>query len=290
MFCPHCDTPVFLPPIAWQAWAPWNCSHCGGLYGLDKIGPYKIPLGAKPLSPLVNYAIAKRWCFYAGRQNFYTYALCYPSGLPFYVGQGKFERALAHLAEAERTPIEKRTAKHETIHYIWSLNEDVHYCFLGLFRTRDESIKLENQYIDYYGLRARRGTLTNLAGEREPASNVPLSPIGFPEEQECVHHPGAIGKWKFSIRVFHNSDYVVSPPRGIAIVSGAVADCPACGQPGQLNRDMRHLKLLCSYCSHYFIPSQFDAKPDDGTERQFFSRPPVERSIEGSGSVEVLGD
>lgn len=274
MNCPHCDKTIKAPPSEWSQSIPWHCSDCGGLFGADAAGVFKIPDGVKPVSPLLGYQTARRWLFYAGRQNFYTYALCYPSGLPFYVGQGCFERALSHVAETRSIKPERRTRKHDTIESIWAQNEDVWYCFLGLFKTREESIVLENWYIDFYGLRSHGGMLTNTAGMQCVNCDFPLSHVGFPEEPEIVHHPDAIGKWKHSIRVFHHADFVVPPPAGKAIVSGAVTHCPACGNLGQLTRHMRNSKLLCSYCGHYFIHTFPPQRVEDGSQRQFFSHMP----------------
>jgi hypothetical protein len=267
MKCPHCATEIPPTPTKWAFAMPWQCSHCAGLYGTDKQGPFAINEDVRPLSPLLGYDVARRWLFYCGRKNYYTYALAYGSGLAFYIGSGNYERALSHLSETQRlrkTP-EKRTAKHETIEFIWEHNEEVWFHFLGLFRTREEATVLENYYISLLGRRSTGGILTNISGEQKVDCDFPLSHIGFPEEHEIINHPDAIGKHKQSVRVFHHSDIIVPPPTSGAIVTGAVMSCPACGVKGQYMRAMEDKKLLCSNCAHYFI----DGQPEDGKRRMY---------------------
>jgi hypothetical protein len=268
MHCPHCDETLPPTPTKWAFAMPWQCSHCGGLYGTDKQGPFKINEDVRPLSPLLGYDVARRWCFYAGRSNYYAYALCYPNGMPFYIGSGVHERAIAHLAETQRVRHrpEQRNAKHDVIEFLREHNEDVWYHFLGLFKTRDEATVLENYYIDLLGRRCTGGILTNISGKQKVDCDFPLTHAGFPEEPEIVNHPDAIGKWKQSIRVFHHSDIIVPPPTSGAIVTGAVMSCPACGVKGQYMREMADKKLLCSNCAHYFI----DGQPEDGKQRTYF--------------------
>lgn len=268
MNCPHCNEKLPPTPTKWAFAMPWQCSHCAGLYGTDKQGPFKINEDVRPLSPLLGYDVARRWCFYAGRSNAYTYALCTPLGLPFYVGSGVHERALAHVSETQsvRFKPNKRNAKHDAIEFLWDHNENVWYHFLGLFKTRAEATVLENYFIDLWGRRSTGGILTNVSGCQKVNCDFPLSHVGFPEEPEVVNHPDAIGKWKQSIRVFHHSDIIVPPPTSGAIVTGAVMSCPACGTKGQYTRAMSDQKLLCSNCAHYFIEGQ----TDDGTKRAYF--------------------
>ena len=273
MHCPHCKCECKMPPNRWGAWQPWHCSSCGGLFGLDGDSPFPIPEKFKPLTPLLGFDIARRWCFYAGRQNAYTYALCYPTGLPFYVGSGIFERALQHESETRSKKRKVTSPKHRAIQSIWECNEEVWYCFLGLFAKREEATFYENFFIDLWGQRHQGGILTNISGETQVECSLPLSHVGFPEEPEIMQHPDAIGKWKHSIRVFHHADFVIAPPYQGGIVTGGVGICPGCGKKGQIIRDMRDKKLLCSYCAHYFMEGAIQP-PDPGTFRQFFVRTP----------------
>jgi hypothetical protein len=277
MKCPHCETDIPPTPTKWAFAMPWQCSHCAGLYGTDKQGPFKINEDVRPLSPLLGYDVARRWTFYAGRSNAYCYALCYPNGLPFYCGSGVHERAFAHTTETYRVrnKPEQRNAKHEAIEFLWEHNEDVWYHFLGLFKTRAEATVYENFFIDLWGRRSTGGILTNISGKQKVDCDFPLTHTGFPEEPEVINHPDAVGKHKKSIRVFHHSDIIVPPPTSGAIVTGAVMCCPACGVPGQYMRAMDDKKLLCSNCAHYFL----DGQSESGDIRTYYGGIPREQIV-----------
>jgi hypothetical protein len=271
--CPHCDKQLPEPPIQWQWSAPWQCSHCGCVYAASTDGSlFGIPDDLDPLSPLVGFDIARRWCFYAGRTNFYVYALCYSSGLPFYVGSGQNERVLSHVAEARSERVAK-TEKHNTIDWLILHGEPVWYHFLALVQTKQEALAIENAFIEAWGRRCDGGILTNLAGPNyHEIEQVPVRPPNWPyDEPEIKYHTEKVGKWDRSIRVFHHSDHVVPPPIGYGIVSGAVSKCNACGELGQHTAEMKYKKLLCGNCGHYFVP--FDSKTnDDGSERVYFTK------------------
>lgn len=263
--CPSCKAQIPKPPDKWAGCDPWQCSHCEKLFCMDDFGPFAIPDDLKPLSPLLGYDVARRWLFYCGRQNYYSYALCRSNSVPFYVGSGRHERALSHVPEAYRTPSDRLSPKHREILRLEKIGDTVMYHFLGLFATRVEATVLENFYIHHWGRRSTGGILTNISGETKVEYDLPLSHVGFPEEPEVVNHPDAIGKYKQSIRVFHHSDIIVPPPTSGAIVTGAVMSCPACGVKGQYMRAMDDKKLLCSNCAHYFM----DGQPEDGKRRMY---------------------
>lgn len=264
MKCPHCQQQIAKPPAEWPNGHVWNCSHCGGLYALDSNGPYRIPPNTKPLTPLLSHSIAERWCFFAHESNAYTYALCYPNGLPFYVGSGVRDRALQHAIEAERFPAEKQQLKHKTIWDIWEQNQPLWYCFLGFFRDRQEAIVLENYYIDLWGLRSTGGMLTNRVGPRKTSADFPLDHVQPPPLT-----PEQLAAQRNGITVFLPGFYVAPPVYGKE-PRFETARCPACNCQGALPDSLYALKLMCSKCGHFFFPYKPN-EYDDGKSRAFYA-------------------
>jgi hypothetical protein len=247
---------------------PWQCSHCGGVYGIGEAGPFGVPEDFAPLSPLLGPAIAHRWCFYSGFQNHYVYALCYGSGLPFYVGRGQKLRALAHEAETRSAKLAKRTEKHSVIAWLKLHEEPVWYHFLALTPDVQEAIAAENHYLRTWGLRSQGGLLTNSAGATSSDCDYPITPPNWPhDDSEIQHFAEKVGKWSHAVRPLRSPDYVVPPPTSRALVSGAVSRCLACGELYQFLRVMSHKKGICANCGHYLMPDT--DLVDDGSQRNF---------------------
>jgi hypothetical protein len=264
--CPHCENEVTVPPDAWFACQPWHCSHCGELFGVGNSGiAFPVPTGFKPLCPLLGFQIAKRFGFYAAQKH-YVYALCWPSGLPFYVGVGQGERCLSHELELYHSirPA-KWTEKHDIIQGLKNSNDTVWYHFLALTSDRQKANNIEAYWISDWGIRDRGGMLTNLT--------IPSSPLEEPSEPAPEIPEEKLGIYQSEkndqvIRVFTHPDYKVAVIDDGGNRTGAVRNCSACGKPGQFTRHMRHAKVLCGYCGHYLVP--WTLANEDGSDRVLF--------------------
>jgi hypothetical protein len=136
MHCPHCENTIVPPNENWDVWSPWSCSHCGGLYGVrwDRERTYPIPSDAKPLAPLLNWDAAQTFCFYS-KKLYYVYALCYPTGLPFYVGMGNNKRCFQHLNESKIWQANARWNEKNDIIYQLHSNERIRLVSLSRLGT-----------------------------------------------------------------------------------------------------------------------------------------------------------
>lgn len=245
--CPHCHQNTKPPPV-WLVSHAWHCSHCGGAFGLTASNrPFPIPHEFIPRAPILSQSVARRWCFYAG-QNPYVYALCYPNGIPFYVGSGVRLRAMAHVEETEKTDAAQQSEKHQVIAELLRGSQGVWYHFFGQLKTRNEAYSLENYYIDLWGLRSRGGMLTNDA----PARGSRFNSIEYADSE-----PFQADEPKDSVRVFLHPDLAVALPFNSVLPSKR---CPACGITGCYTQAMYAKKVLCPNCGHYFFPFA-DEKP-----------------------------
>jgi hypothetical protein len=171
LHCPHCNKELPQPPLSWQWSVVWQCSHCGGAYGTcesdDHITRRLFPIdeSIEPFSPLVGNSVATKFCSYAGNDNYYVYALCYPNGLPFYIGSGRNYRATSHEEEAKNYMQGKsgrpNVLKLNAIARLLQRREPIWYHFLALVPTKKRSMEIEAAWINKLGMRVSGGILTN---------------------------------------------------------------------------------------------------------------------------------
>ncbi len=247
------------PDDAWSLASPWHCSHCGDSFGIrPNGGTFPIPRSFKPMAPLLTEDVARRFTFYS-KPNFYVYALCYPTGLPFYIGVGYGYRCFAHATETINRS-NRWGEKHDVILPMLQSSEGLWYHFLALQPGRDVAAKIEAYWISKLGFRSKGGMLTNSV---KPANDLDEYSDQPPEIPEDVG-----GHRSNIIKSFQHPDMVLAPPVGSATRSGKLFNCWACGVQGQMLGAMRFVKILCSNCGHYLIP--WEHKVDDGSQRIFF--------------------
>lgn len=255
MHCPHCTRSVAAPPDFWRdRVAPWSCSYCGKLYGFSNNQQvFPIPEEFRPLAPLLPESIAKRWCYYAHPCN-YVYALCYPTGIPFYVGLGRGKRALAHLTEAIRQNSANKplTDKQREIAHLLTLELGVWFHFLALTKDRVVAEEAESYWIDLWGLRINGGMLANDdIPNATPSLIVDLLPKIPAEEHNETQH----------IETFNHPDLAVCPDSKAERDKNAVPlthiACTACGQSNMTESSMCGKYLICWHCGHYIYGLDF---------------------------------
>lgn len=216
---------------------------------------FAIPAEFKPMAPLLGEDIARRFTFYS-KPNHYVYALCYPTGLPFYVGVGYGYRCFSHLTESRKSTVPNKTEKHDIILELLGTCEGVWFHFLALVTDRSRAAKIEAYWIDLLGLRAKGGMLTN-------------SVKPYPDcDEEYDDQPPKVETDRLVIKSFQHPDFIVAPNQHDANHSGAIRKCFACGESGQHTAEMRYVKVLCSNCGHYLVP--WTGETDDGSNRVFF--------------------
>ena len=255
MQCPNCNQEVKQPPEFWQdRIAPWSCSHCGGLYGIRNNGQFfAIPEGFRPLSPLIPEKQARRWCYYSHPCN-YVYALCYPTGIPFYVGVGVRDRAIEHVLETKRLGRRGKLQfeKNQEIARLLSSGQEVWYHFLCLTDDRQLALETESFWIHYWEIRQRGGLLANLEYPHSEPELTELVPPPLPEGVE-EPEPGIV--------VLRHPDAVVCPPTHADLEGGQwphdTISCNACGVMGYICKEMSGKQLICSNCGHYTYGMHF---------------------------------
>lgn len=101
--------------------------------------------------------------------QFYTYALCYPNNVPFYIGKGKENRANRHLKNINKR--DKDTIKRRIINKIQSSGEEVLVRMLSSGVSEEEALEYEIELIKFYGRRDNgTGVLANLTDGGEGTS------------------------------------------------------------------------------------------------------------------------
>lgn len=267
MHCPHCSQSIKPAPL-WMVHHSWHCSHCGGAYGINTHGkPFAIPDDFIPRVPLFSHSVARRWCFYAGNLP-YVYALCYPNGLPFYVGSGIRLRAMAHCEETQQFETANYAEKHRVIDELHRANVGVWYHFFGQLESRQKAYALENYYIDLWGLRSRGGILTNDAPARGPRFDHIEYADAKPFDSGTDGKPGVV--W------FEHPDYIATSPDRIPGGCSSMR-CLACGVVGYYYDETAWKKLLCSNCGHYFHPIHQIHKPAETAKPMFAISPKPKR-------------
>lgn len=258
MQCPSCNAEIKHPPEFWlDRVAPWCCSHCGGLYGIRNNGKgFAIPEGFRPLAPLLPEKVAKRWCYYSHPCN-YVYSLCYPTGIPFYVGVGVGDRAVSHVLETKRLAQKGslQIEKNQEIARLLSSGQEVWYHFLCLTESRQEAEETESFWINYWEIRQRGGMLTN---QEYPPAEPELTEPDPPPLPEGIKEPEP------KVVVFRHPDEVVCPPSQTELESGQwphdTISCNACGSQGYISKQFAGKHLICSNCGHYTFGMYFREK------------------------------
>ncbi|MFO0940059.1 MAG: hypothetical protein U0930_04765 [Pirellulales bacterium] len=195
----------------------------------------------KPLWPLFTWREARNFGFYAQGQ-FYVYALCYPSGLPFYVGRGKKYRVCQHAEEVDRLPELQRSEKHRVLIDLANRNETEWYHFLALRESAEEAASIERNYVERWGIRRQGGLLVNRCipdGETEAVDVEALEPVDTTmvgrdtNRRRRVHHPDIL----LGIGGF-DKDF----------------DCSICRGPVLVPDTLMAKIVQCPHCAHLFLP------------------------------------
>ena len=174
--CPHCDEQVPDQPEHWGWIPPWQCSFCAGLFGYGEKDTFRIQADFKPIRYLMNPHQAGYWAQLNSGNSPYVYALCYPNGIPFYVGKGRALRMIQHSRQvrggktnSEKERVLLRLIKEEV---------DERYAILAICDTDSEALDMEANIIDSLGRREDAGMLTNIDGYSRtvPAWCLPTQP------------------------------------------------------------------------------------------------------------------
>lgn len=203
--CPHCEFPVRIPPDQWRWSNPWQCGNCGGMYGIrmHRQEVFAIPGGFEPLWPLFTWMEARRFGFFASGK-YYVYAICYPNGIPLYVGRGQKLRLCQHVEDAWRISEERLQAKHREIIALARSNESEWYHFLALVDDPARAAAIERSYAQKWGIAKDGGLLLNRVApdgspdwepdDLEPVESVivPLEVTSGAQEDKLVFHPGIL--------------------------------------------------------------------------------------------------
>lgn len=201
--------------------------------------PFRIPPEIKPCWPLYSWAEAKNFGYYAGVRN-YVYAICYPGGLPFYVGRGVKLRVCQHIDEPWTVPEIHWTDKHRVLLQLASRNESEWYHFLALVETAGEAASIEQRYIEDWGLRSRGGLLSN---RTRPAKNPAIEELPV-----APHIMEVVERDKTTRRVHHPLILAGDYDDGFEVA------CSVCLKIYYTPKNIAAKSVQCPYCAHYFKP------------------------------------
>jgi hypothetical protein len=233
--CPHCGASIPESPEDWLP--PWQCCSCSCLYGIFESQVFAIPANVTRLRYLMSWDQAQVWCHYSANSP-YVYALCYPTGLPFYVGKGRAQRMLAHahFTKMQKSAIDQ---KERTITALHEMGLSEAYAVLALCDSDEMALRLESTAIHQWGRRVEGRMLTNIElGETvDPVPwNLPPPPViairGNPTPTNWVIHPSLQNR--------------APRHRGVAI------ECPSCRGECYYPAAMRLDSVRCPICMHFF--------------------------------------
>jgi hypothetical protein len=206
----------------------------------DREKAFSIPAEIKPLWPLFSWREARNFGFYAQGKH-YVYALCYPSGLPFYVGRGKKYRVCQHVEELDRIPRSQWSEKHRVMVELASRNESEWYHFIALRDSASEAATIERSFVERWGIRDKGGLLANRCipdgssdvDVEELAEVDTTMVVSDTEREKRVHHPELlIGRGGEDERF----------------------NCAICRNPVLVPDSLMADVVQCPHCAHLFIP------------------------------------
>ncbi|GIW97158.1 MAG: hypothetical protein KatS3mg111_0491 [Pirellulaceae bacterium] len=188
-----------------------------------------------------DHRAALQWCHWSRGQYAYCYAICYPTGVPLYIGKGRALRMLQHAAELRSTTIRPRllSPQAQELHRLQRAGWQELYAVLG---TGDNTamLGLEAQIIAYFGTRDSGGVLFN---RRDEAARSPRAESWLPPTPIAIHADGTAA----GVRWLYHPDVDYRQPAH----KGLIASCPTCGEQYMhtANRPLRG--GWCPHCHHW---------------------------------------
>lgn len=189
----------------------------------------------------MSFQQAEYWCHFQAGNRPYCYAICYPNGIPFYVGKGRAQRLIqhGHCVRKDRKQPAKRDARHEVLLEIHRHGAVEQYAILALCDSDSEAYQIEAQAIAMWGRRCRGDLLTN----GDDGQRTPITPWVMPS-QPAIHVNGGASK---AVWVVHPRISGRAPAH-----KGVTRKCPAClascMHPGNV---VLH-GARCPECCHFF--------------------------------------
>lgn len=256
--CPHCEFPVRIPPEHWRWSNPWQCQNCGELFGirLHRQAVFGIPNGLKPLWPLFTWMEARRFGFFATGKH-YVYAICYPSGVPFYVGRGKKLRVCQHAEEAWRLPEHRLKPKHFELRSLARSNESEWYHFMALVEDPLEAAAIEQAYVKRWRLDRSGGLLLNsVVPDGSPeVDSMDLETIDLPDTSMVIGSERRTEKTVFHPHLFDGN---CGNPRRYT--------CGICRSFCLVPEKLVSQIVQCPNCAHMFLPALEGWAPREATD------------------------
>lgn len=173
----------------------------------------------------------------------YVYAICYPTGLPFYVGKGRRKRIMQHAAFLRLTDLwhKVRRPRSEKEAVIWQLavNRDYErYAILAICETDAEAFDIEAIAIDRYGRREAGGLLCNAT---VAIQTQPWPMPALPQIKELWTDGERPWNWEPGVN-----------PRASSQYGGLCVWCPRCDSSSMCSRHQPLREARCPVCFHYF--------------------------------------